>query len=883
VNRFDRTRRLILQAAGAQALLGVSGLSSPAFARDGALRPAHGQTVMPIKAGWTFRKVGDAAWMPATVPGTVHTDLLAAGVIEDPFFRTNERNQQWIDKVDWEYRTTFHVDVGLAAKDRIELAFAGIDTYADVYLNEAHILSADNMFRTWDVDIKHHVRVGENVLRVLFRSPIREGQRLLAAKGYNPPSPNDQSEVGGLGEARVGLFTRKAGYHYGWDWGPRFVTSGLWRRVELRAWDMVRIRDVQILQSAVWQDRAQLDVIVSLDSEDARTVELTIASPTDATLTARRAVKLHPGGNRLEARLTIDKPRLWWSNGLGEAHLYTIRTTILSEGVETASHEVRIGLRSLRVVRKPDAQGAGFHIELNGVPVFMKGANYIPNDSFLPRVTPDAYAAVVRSAADSHMNMLRVWGGGVYEDDHFYDLCDENGILVWQDFMFACAMYPGDAGFLESVRQEAVDNVRRLRNHACIAVWCGNNEIDSAWQNDVPTGGWGWKQRYNDAQKAELWRAYEAIFHEILPAVIAEQDKGRFYWPSSPQADWKVHADVTRPAQAGDIHYWDVWWGQKPFSEYRANIGRFMSEYGFQSFPAFETVATYTIKEDRDIFSEVMQAHQRSSIGNATIKTYMERDYTVPADFKSFLYVGQVLQAEGIKIAMEAHRIRMPFCMGSLFWQINDCWPVASWSSIDYYGRWKAQQYFARKAFAPVLVSPQIVDGVLNVHAVNDRLSAQHLSLDLRVATFEGDVLWKHAAPVTLAANSSQILFSRSIDALAAGVDTRRALLLARLSDGAKAISENLLYFHPVKELHLPSGAPLVSTRKTDDGIRLRLHADRLIKNLYLQAEGVPGAFSDNFFDLLPGETVQVDFRGHGITEAAFAAAFAMSSLGKLQ
>jgi beta-mannosidase len=278
--------------------------------------------------------------------------------------------------------------------------------------------------------------------------------------------------------------------------------------------------------------------------------------------------------------------------------------------------------------------------------------------------------------------------------------------------MFACSMYPNDQAFLDNVRQEITENVRRLRNHPCLALWIGNNEIDSAWQNDVPNGGWGWKQNYTDAQKDKIWQGYDAIFHHILPDVIAAEDPQRIYRPSSPLATWDgktvTHADLGTPLQSGDLHYWDVWWGQKPFTEYRTHIGRFMSEYGFQSFPEYNTVKTYAEPADFDIFSDVMQAHQRSSIGNGTIKNYMQRDYKVPADFRQFLYVGQVLQAEGIKVAMEAHRSRMPYCMGSLFWQINDCWPVASWSSIDYYGRWKAQQYFAVKAFDKVLVSPQI-------------------------------------------------------------------------------------------------------------------------------------------------------------------------------
>jgi beta-mannosidase len=463
------------------------------------------------------------------------------------------------------------------------------------------------------------------------------------------------------------------------------------------------------------------------------------------------------------------------------------------------------------------------------------------------------------------MNMIRVWGGGIYEDDYFYELCDHHGILVWQEFAFACLMCPGDREFLDNVREEAVDNIRRLRNHACIALWVGNNEIDTAWQNDVPDGGWGWKQQLNPAQRDQLWATYKTIFYHILPDAVAAHDPARFYWPSSPLAWWDGHdgvrhADLTTPKQSGDIHYWGVWWGEKPFSSYRTNVGRFMSEYGFQSFPEFKTVQAYAAPGDYDIMSEVMQAHQRSYIGNKTIVEYMARDYKVPKDFQQFLYVGQVLQAEGIRMAMEGHRARMPYCMGSLFWQINDCWPAASWSSIDYYGRWKAQQYFARRSFAPVLVTSSLNDGQVTVQVVSDRLKDHSATLTLEVNDFHGAVKKTQRQSLTLKANSSAVAFRGAASDLLAGADPKAAFLHASLSAGGKVVAEDILYFRAVKELSLPQASITTKVKDLNGAYAIALSSPTLAKNVHLSLDETDGFFTDNYFDLLPGKPAIVTF-----------------------
>lgn len=852
------TKRDILQATAAGAALSLL----PANVHAQSARKPDGRV---LSEGWTFREAGSGDWLPATVPGTVHTDLLANGKIEDPFYRTNERDQQWIDKKDWEYATSFDLDAATLNHDHVELVFEGLDTYADVYVNDKRVLQADNMFLTWTADIKPYARAGRNDLRILFRSPIKIGLKKLDALGYNPPATNDQSENGGLGDKKVSVFTRKAGYHYGWDWGPRFVTSGVWRPVRVRAWNTARIADLNIVQDSLTDAVANLTAVFEIVADAAGEASIELACPDDAHIGQRQTVHLEPGLNTLSLKFEVANPKRWWSNGLGEAHLYRF-TGRLKAGDQVDQREVRTGLRTLRIVQKPDAEGASFYVELNGVPVFMKGANYIPNDSFLPRVTRETYARVVRSVVDTHMNIIRVWGGGVYEDDILYDLCDENGILVWQDFMFACSMYPNDPALMDSIRREAEENVKRLRGHACLAIWVGNNEIDTAWQNDVPNGGWGWKQKYTQDQRDEMWAAYQTIFYDILAQTVAKLDPQRLYWPSSPLAAWDghtvTHADVTAPKQSGDIHYWDVWWGQKPFENYRTHIGRFMSEYGFQSFPEFRTIEAYAKPEDYDIFSEVMQAHQRSSIGNGTIKNYMQRDYKVPKDFRQFLYVGQVLQAEGIKVAMEAHRAHRDYCMGSMFWQINDCWPVASWSSIDYFGRWKAQQFYARKSYAPVLVSVWRDGAAISVHVVNDRLKDIGAELLLEVMDFHGKVLKTIRQPLTLKANAAATPYKTDVYDLLSGFLPTGVLVRARLRAGKDVLAEDRLYVRPVKDLVLPDAKITTKVKALGEGeFAIGLTSDALAKNLYLSFDDTDGVFSDNYFDLMPGETAIVTFK----------------------
>ena len=484
----------------------------------------------------------------------------------------------------------------------------------------------------------------------------------------------------------------------------------------------------------------------------------------------------------------------------------------------------------------------------------MKGANYIPNDVFLPRVSAEKYENTVKSAAMCNMNMLRVWGGGVYEDDLFYDLCDRYGILVWQDFMFACSLYPGDSAFLANVKNEAVDNIKRLRNHACIALWCGNNENDIAWAQWDEKSGWGYKQQYTAQQREVIWKAYDDVFNHILPDAVGNLTGDQPYWPSSPSAGFQKLA--TYETRSGDMHYWGVWHGQHPFSDFRKYKARLMSEYGFQSFPEFKTVQKYAVPSDYSIESDVMASHQRSGIGNLRIKQYMAGDYKIPVDFEQFLYIGQVLQAEGIKTAIEAHRCAMPYCQGSLYWQLNDCWPVASWSSMDYYQRWKALQYFAREAFKKSVITTVEESGKIRIYGVSDSLNPQKGLLRLKLIDFNGNRLWEKTVKSQLPANTSAVIFETDSNSLPVDFMRTKCMLVASLESGKHIVDTDYHYFAKVKDLELAEPGISLNIKETPDNYSVTANAENLCKNFFLSSTNSEVQFSDNFMDILPGQTV---------------------------
>ena len=820
--------------------------------------------VKNLHEGWKFRQARLTNWYPATVPGVVHTDLLQNKIIEDPFFRLNERGLQWIDKEDWVYETCFTLAADMMRKENMELVFEGLDTYADVYLNDECILKADNMFRRWSIPVRQYIREENNILKVYFHSPVKIDVPKWDALPYQYPASNDQSENGGLFNKKISIFARKAGYHYGWDWGPRLVTSGIWRPVYIRAWSDLRINDVFIEQKEVGAGRAVIAGHVELDADkDMNGVLVTITDEVTGRVLGEWQADLKRGTNQVTVDFVLHKPKLWWSNGLGEPFLYRFRTDIIAGGELLDSKTERVGIRSLKVVHQPDKDGHTFYIELNGRPVFAKGANYIPSDNFLPRVTPENYKRTILDAAGVNMNMLRVWGGGIYENDVFYDLCDEYGIMIWQDFMFACSMYPAEGALLDNIHQEAVDNVKRLRNHACIALWCGNNECQDAWL------GWGWKreiERQNKEYADKIWAQYRQQYHVTLPGVVREYAPGTFYWPSSPFAFEGEMSGTTD----GDRHYWSVWHGKAPISDYDSEKSRFFSEYGFQSFPEFESVKRYApYPEDWDIRSEVMMSHQRGGDhANGLIETYLLNEYKKPRDFRAFLYMNHVLQGDAIKTAIESHRRQMPYNMGTLFWQHNDCWPVASWASRDYYGRWKAQHYYVRKAYDDILISSVVEGDDLIVYAVSDRLENTSGRLQLQVCQFDGTVVHHWGKSVGISGNDSRVCFSAPLAKLLEGADRGTVYVRVDYTDKSGRVYHNNYYLGKQKDMDYPKVDLQTEVRSIEGGYEVTVSADKFARAVCLSVADNESVYSDNYFDVQPKSSVQVQVRTRLSAEA---------------
>jgi beta-mannosidase len=812
--------------------------------------PTSRNATLILDQGWQFRQAtaapnADAEWLPATVPGDVHLDLLANKKIPDPFYRDNESKLQWIQNESWEYRLNFDVTPSFLARANVDLVFEGLDAVADVYLNGSKVLSADNMFRVWRVPARSRLHAGRNELSVVFPSPIKAAADVAARDPWFPKT-----------KVAAKTYTRKAAYEYGWDWGPTFVTSGIWRPVRLEAWDRVRITDFAIHQRDVSKDAAHLDGEFQVEAAKGGPAKVSVRFDRNGIpTTIAETVSLHAGINSVTVPIEILKPKLWYPAGYGDQALYQIVAQISSgsrpNAPVTDERKIKTGLRTIMLHRQPDKWGRSFELVVNGIPIFAKGADVIPFDSFPNRVNTADYRRILVSARDANMNMIRHWGGGYYETDEFYQICDELGIMVWQDFMFGNDWQPGTYDFKLNIEAEAADQVIRLRNHPSIVLWCGNNETEAAMN-------WGPRPGLPADVRYQMWQDYLTEFSGILPRIVARLEPEVPYWPSSPSADYET---LNEQYQSGDAHIWDVWHGRVPFLAYETHHARFVTEYGFQSFPEMKTIEAFTEPADRaNIFTPVMLAHQKNNEGNSIIRDYLLKDYSEPKDFPSFLYVSQVLQAEGIKIGAEHFRRSRPETMGSIFWQLNDCWPVASWSSIDYYGRWKALQYYARRFYAPILVSPHVENGAVKVYIVSDKTSPEAATLRVRLMDFEGKVLLEESHAVTVDPLTSKVQLEWPMKKLtdAGAADTSRVFVVATLTAGADDVSQNLTYLAAVREVHLPPAILKTEIQNDLGHYSIRVTSPVLARSVYLSFGDLDMRLSDNYFDILPGETVEI-------------------------
>ena len=781
-----------------------------------------------LSGAWSMRIAGKTQSFPATAPGSVYHDLLQADYLPDPYWRDNETKSLALMEQDFLYSRTFTVTQALLNCGAVLLRCEGLDTLAQIRVNSIDAGSTDNMHRIFEFDVKNLLHTGENNIEIRFLSPTK-----YIREAYQ------NSRADGTSDAMTGFpLLRKAHCMFGWDWGPRLPDAGIWRDIALVGIDKARIEGVYVTQT---HEGGAVTLRIRTDiarfSPAALDVAVSVAAPNGEIYTALGE----------DCEIKIETPALWWPNGFGEQPLYTVNVALHTEGAALDTWERRIGLRTMTMHIEKDAWGESFCHRVNGVDIFAMGADYIPEDNILPRVNPARTRRLLEDAAAAHFNVIRVWGGGYYPDDFFYDSCDELGLIVWQDFMFACAVYNLTEAFEENIRAEITDNVRRLRHHASLGLWCGNNEMEQF----VAEGLWVSSPR----QKADYVKMYEYI----IPQILKREDPVTFYWPASPSSGGGF--DFPNDPDRGDVHYWQVWHGGLPFPDYRNHLFRYVSEFGFQSFPCMQTIESFTEPNDRNVFSYVMEKHQRNAQANSKIIGYLAQMYLYPRNLSTLVYASQLLQAQAMQYGVEHWRRNRGRCMGAVIWQLNDCWPVASWSSIDYFGRWKALHYYAKRFFAPVLLSCH-EEGVLSQNTnVNAEPFALKKSARLNVSNetpepFAGKVVWSLRKPDASVIEEGE--FEVAVPALSAvwldeqefpDQDEFGCYYSYRLERGGSIISSGSVLFCPPKHFRFVDP----QLKATVNGEEIIVAAGAYARSVEILC-GADVLLSDNYFDMNGGE-----------------------------
>ena len=819
----------------------------------GALTPtiaAPTTDTLTLSSGWTFAETGKTNFLPATVPGVVQQDLIRHGQLPDPYYRLAEDSIQWVGERDWTYRCTFKLSAKELRRPSAHLLFEGLDTYASVLLNGKEILQSKNMFVGHEVDVRHLLKT-TNELEIRFRSPLKAALPLYEKSGINYPADNDHAPI------HLSVFTRKAPYHYGWDWGERMVTIGPWRpiRLLLRGADYFATRPL-----ITYHPERELPIEVRLPEgavagQAGRRLSYELLDAEGKTVFARTAPlstfyqPTNKGGQHAVPNL-----RLWWPKGYGTPYRYQARFILrdrLGRALDSLSFPV--GFRTTELVREEDKDGRSFYFRINGKPVFAKGANYIPGTMMLPTRTDGQLRQLFDDMEGANFNMVRVWGGGTYENDAFYDEADARGILVWQDFMFACTAYPGDEAFLQDVQDELRYNIRRLRQHPSIATWCGNNEIREGLKY------WGWAKKYPKEVYETFWSDYNKLFGKLIPETLQTEDPSRPYIESSPDT---VNWGRPHELGLGESHYWGVWYGREPFEILRERIPRFMSEFGVQSFPMLSSIERFARPEDYDLESAVMKGHQKSSIGNDVILHYIRQDYPEPKTFADFVYLSQVMQGQGIALGLRAHRAAAPYCMGTLYWQLNDAWPAVSWSSIDYYGAWKALHYQTKRAFEPIILVPDTAKG--KVLIAHDPLpNSVNAVLEVSIYDFSGN-LHREISRQPVCLDYGLHVEMLPMPDCVLGLDqktARRSYIHYRLIEQAtgRELASFVDYAAKVEDLDLmPATGYTLRHWKSGEGYTVELNSGILLKDVYIDTGSPDWHVSDNFFDALPGQTYRL-------------------------
>jgi beta-mannosidase len=793
-------------------------------------------------------------WYDAEVPGSVQRDLVRHGVLPDPFYGTNEEKVQWVEDENWDFRKSFTVTAEQLQRDDALLFFEGLDTHADVFLNGSRILRSENMFVGHQVSVKHLLQEGENKLYIRFYSPVQMMMPARATFGHNYPAGNDHREE------KLSVYNRKAPYHFGWDWGIRIVQMGIWKPVSLTFYDKARIDDFHVKQQSVTQERASIENQIEVYSLIDTPATLTVGYSFDTKVaksfnkesrnqleTVGKDVMLKKGKNVIPIEMVIDNPNLWMPTGWGAQHLYDFFVTLQVGNQVVDQKEEKIGLRSVRLVQEKDLHGRTFYFEVNGIPLFAKGANYIPGEIFTTQQSGAYYDRLFDNILSANMNFVRVWGGGIYENEEFYHHADEKGILVWQDFIFGCVPYPSDDAFLANVREEVIYNIKRLRNHASLAFWCGNNEVEEGLRH------WGWQSQYPEEVMKGWFEGYDKTFRNLIPGLVEEYDGTRSYIHGSPyDSNWGNPEKFA----ASDAHDWALWYGHLPFEGMADRLPRFASEFGFQSFPEMKTIRSFAPEEQWSLESEVMKVHQKASTGNSLIKKYMDMYYHEPKNFEDFVYIGLVMQGNGMEESVEAMRRGRPYCMGALYWQINDDWPVVSWSSIDYYDNWKAQHYRMRDVLAPLALGVEYKDDKLRYYTMSDYLKDHdNLRLTVQVVDFTTGKRKEFKEWVKANANDSRVVKTFHVADLVTEEEKAHTMIRAFLTDRrGNVISTKDHFFYWPNKLDLPKTEVKTRIKYKDGEYQVTLSSKNLAKDLFLEIPIQGARFSDNFIDLLPGE-----------------------------
>ena len=724
-----------------------------------------------LNQGWMLTSDTLNINMQVDVPSVVQQSLYENGLVPHPYLGTVENDLLWLSDHPWNYTLHFETDKELIEKEQIELVFEGIDTYAEVSLNGEKLFFADNQFRAWKHEVKDLLKEKDNLLEVHF---LRyDSTQLALYEQYKPRLPEKYA------------VSRKAPYQHGWDWAPKYKNVGIWNPVKLIGWNEARLENAYIVTQAANAEKAEL--MLHLDVESEEFIDIEVGVLTGSTNLASRSLNLSKGRQHTVLPITIDNPQIWWPNEMGEQPLYDFEVCLKKDGKVLDTKSFKSGVRTFEMVDEPDSIGRAFYFKVNGVPMYAKGANYVPEEMIETWINPDNTMALLRQAKDSHFNMLRVWGGGIYPSDDFFNICDSLGILVWEDFMYAGTMYPYDEAFLENARIEAEEQVKRLASHPSLALWCGGNEISEGYYN------WGWQQSLNWSEEDDqaIKAGYDQLFETILPEAVTLYDGTRPYWPSSPSKGWGRPESLTE----GDVHYWGVWWGELPYEVYREKVGRFNSEYGYQSYPDYQTLLKIAEGEELSMDAEVIAAHQKHARGTRQIDDFIKRYFPdiQPEDFEEYVYLSQLSQAYGMEIAIEAHRTAKPYNMGTLYWQLNDAWPVTSWSSIDYYGHPKVLQERLKTLFAPVLLSIDQKD--YGVFVTSDLLRNIDGTLSVTVCNLEDSPLFEQKMKVELEANENRKFVVEGLSECLRKADLKKVYVKLELAEGDTLTAERKCYF----------------------------------------------------------------------------------------